>query len=311
MSKVLLFTHRNDIDGMGSAVLAKLAFEDVEYVPCATFELGTELNKYLQSGKIYDYDKIFVTDLWLEEPYFSATKNVKGLTEKFFIFDHHKSSFEHPHVADFKIVLEIKNEKGLCCGTSLFYEYLLAEGLLKEKKTISRFVELTRRHDTWEWKTKYNDEMARELALLFDILGADGYIDMMSRKLASSDESSEFEFDDVQMMLIDGRKKLVARKVEEYAKKLYYRDVDGLKAGVTFINYEYRNEFAEYLREQNYDIDFLMIVAMELGTISYRSVKDNVNVRGIAVARGGKGHDKAATNGIPTLDILKVIDTLV
>ncbi len=27
--KVLLFTHKSDIDGMGNAVLAKLAFENV------------------------------------------------------------------------------------------------------------------------------------------------------------------------------------------------------------------------------------------------------------------------------------------
>ena len=29
--KVLLFTHMSDIDGMGNAVLAKLAFENVNY----------------------------------------------------------------------------------------------------------------------------------------------------------------------------------------------------------------------------------------------------------------------------------------
>ena len=30
--KVLLFTHKNDIDGMGNAILANLAYEEVDYV---------------------------------------------------------------------------------------------------------------------------------------------------------------------------------------------------------------------------------------------------------------------------------------
>ena len=93
--KVLLFTHKNDIDGMGSAILAKLAFSEVDYVLCATFDLQKEIAKYLDSGKIYDYDMIFVTDLWLEEPMFSKIASDEQLTDKFFIFDHHKSSFEH------------------------------------------------------------------------------------------------------------------------------------------------------------------------------------------------------------------------
>ena len=29
--KVLLFTHKSDIDGMGNAILAKLSFEEVDY----------------------------------------------------------------------------------------------------------------------------------------------------------------------------------------------------------------------------------------------------------------------------------------
>ena len=29
--KVLLFTHKNDIDGMGNAILANLAYDEVNY----------------------------------------------------------------------------------------------------------------------------------------------------------------------------------------------------------------------------------------------------------------------------------------
>ena len=53
--KILLFTHKNDIDGMGNAVLARLAFEEVNYVLCGTFDLINKVNEYILNKK----DKIF------------------------------------------------------------------------------------------------------------------------------------------------------------------------------------------------------------------------------------------------------------
>ena len=90
--KVLLFTHKSDIDGMGNAVLAKLAFDDVDYVLCETFNLQNEISKFYDDGTIYNYDMIFVTDLWLEEPMLSKIANNQQLINRFFVFDHHKSA---------------------------------------------------------------------------------------------------------------------------------------------------------------------------------------------------------------------------
>jgi len=41
-----------------------------------------------------------------------------------------------------------------------------------------------------------------------------------------------------------------------------------------------------------------MMIAPDPGVICYRSVKDGINVRSIAEAFGGKGHNKAASNPI-------------
>ena len=41
-----------------------------------------------------------------------------------------------------------------------------------------------------------------------------------------------------------------------------------------------------------------MLIALDYGTISYRNIKDNINVRLIAEAMGGKGHDKASSSPI-------------
>lgn len=317
MRKVLLFTHKNDIDGMGSAVLARLAFTYVDYVLCETFELQKAIEEYFENGKIYTYDMIYIADLWLEEPMFSRLATDKRLSGKWIIFDHHKSSFalrdaslKNPEIVYFNSVLKIEDEKGLCCGTSLFFEYLIENHFLDKRSACNEFVELTRRHDTWEWKTKYNDEKSRELALLFEVLGPEGYINIMHKKLLLAGAGGKFVFDGMERMLIENKKKLVAEMVKKYADNMYIRDIMGLKAGIAYINYEYRNELGEYLREQKYDVDFVMIVALDRSTVSYRSVKDGVNVRKVAVAMGGKGHDKAATNPISEKQKLAILDVL-
>lgn len=308
--KVLIFTHKSDIDGMGGAVLAKLAFEDVTYILTETFNLQNELGKYYDSGTIYDYDLIFVTDLWLEEPYLSKVANDEKLKNKFFVFDHHESALtENFQGYDFTTI-KISDDLGLCSGTSLFYEYLTNQEYLNtDDIRIKNFQELTRRYDTWEWKTKYNDENPHKLTLLFDSLGCDNYINLMYKKLANN-KGEKFKFDEIEEMLINNKISQVEEKLKNYANKVHYVDLFGYKAGIVFIDYEYRNDLVEYFRKNNYEMDFAMLVAMDYGTISYRSVKEDVNVRLIAEKMGGKGHDKAASSPITSKKIQDIINIL-
>lgn len=309
--KILLFTHKSDIDGMGNAVLAKLAFDEVDYVLCETFNLQNEIAKYYDDGSIYNYDKVFVTDLWLEEPTLTKVANDEQLKDKFFVFDHHKSALEGNFNKYPFTTIRISDERGLCSGTSLFYEYLVANSFIDSTiRRIEDFSELTRKYDTWEWKTKYNDEMPHELTLLFDSVGCDGYIKLMFEKLRNS-ANGDFQFSELERMLIDNKISQVQEKLSNYAKKIYYREILGLKAGIVFIDYEYRNDLAEYLRSHNFDMDFAMLIALDYGTISYRSIKEEVNVRKIAEFFGGKGHDKTASSPISEEQKRKLIDLLI
>jgi nanoRNase/pAp phosphatase (c-di-AMP/oligoRNAs hydrolase) len=58
-------------------------------------------------------------------------------------------------------------------------------------------------------------------------------------------------------------------------------------------------------------MDFAMFIAMDRKTASYRSVKDGVNVRNVAVYFGGKGHDTAATNPISDEKFREFLATLI
>lgn len=296
--KVLLFTHKSDIDGMGGAVLATLAFGKVDYVLCETFSLQNEIAKYYDNRAIYDYDKIFVTDLWLGEPTLSRIANDKRLTGKFFVFDHHESALDEGCNKYPFVTIRISDQHGFCSGTSLFYKYLLDAGLIKSDSLATRqFVELTRRYDTWEWKTKYDDETPHQLSILFDAVGHDEYIRLMSKKLKDANAAG-FKFTTSENKAIKNKERQIREKLIEHAEKVYYKQIHGYRAGIVFIDYEYRNDLAEYFRQNNFDMDFAMLIARDYGTISYRSVKEGINVRPIAEAFGGKGHDKAASSPI-------------
>ena len=98
--------------------------------------------------------------------------------------------------------------------------------------------------------------------------------------------------------------------IKGYLKNIYYRNILDLKAGIIFINYEFRNEIAEYLRENKYDIDFVMMISIDRGVVSYRRIKENVSVRKVAEYFNGKGHDAAATNPITSKHKEKILDIL-
>ena len=308
--KVLLFTHKNDIDGMGNAILAQLAFDEVNYVLCGTFDLTDSVEKYYKDGSIYDYDRVYVTDLCLQDPILSKIAQDEKISKKIQVFDHHKT-FAEPKYTDHPfITVQLENEKGLCCGTSIFYNHLLQEGLLtSDNQAIAEFVELTRQHDTWEWRNIYNNEKSRELSILFDALGCDGYISLMTEKLRNK-ETKVFDYDSMERTLIDNRKQQIAEKCKFYADRIHYREILGMKAGIVFITYEYRNELAEYFRENNFDMDFTMMIAFDPGVVAYRSVKEGVHVRPVAELFGGKGHEKAATNPITDEMLTKIIKIL-
>lgn len=305
--KVLLFTHKNDIDGMGNAVLSKLAFNDVTCVLCETFDLNDKVNEFIITGRIYEYDKIFITDLCLSEELLHSINADDKLKNKIQIIDHHKTYDDEKYTKFSFVKVKIKNDKGLCCGTSLFYEYLLKNNFISANTATDEFVELTRLHDTWEWKNIYNNEKARELAVLFDAIGTEGYINFMFEKLSTE---KEFNFNSIESVLINNQKTVIADAIEGYLKNIHTREILGMKAGIVFISYEFRNELAEYLRENKYDIDFVMMVSPDRSVISYRSIKENISVRKVAEFFNGKGHDAAATNPITTYQKEMILNIL-
>ncbi len=286
--KVLLFTHKVDIDGMGSAVFAKLAFNNPTIVFCDTFEIDQKIEEKFDDNSIYDYDRIFVTDLCPSESMLERLSSDKNLTDKFLVLDHHISILEKmskPHKNTFVIV---ENEFGKCSGTSLFYDYMLSEGLIFETASTKEFAELTRQYDTWEWKNIYHNETANDLNIMFSLLKIDGYVEYFYNILHNNFEL----FDAISLSQIQNYKNQQKIACEESLKQIHVEKVNGYTVAVIdAMTDENKNDVAEMLKSNNpQNVDYIAMVITSRNTLSLRAIKSEINIGNIAEAFGGKGH---------------------
>jgi oligoribonuclease NrnB/cAMP/cGMP phosphodiesterase (DHH superfamily) len=288
--KILLFTHISDVDGLNNVVLSKQAFKKVEYVLCEASDVDNKIREKIIDFDLYDY--IYVTDLCPTDNMLLFI-DASRYKNKFKVFDHHKGALEQlSRNYDF-VTLKIEDDKGLCCGTSLFYEYLVSNNLIKSTDNLNKLVELTRKYDTWEWK-KDNNIDARNLTWLFNACGIDEYLKILEKRVMKNDfslEESDYE-------KIEKWKNDFDLQISTIVKRMKFMSINGYKAGIVSSAYEYRNDIADYIRDRKYDIDFLAIVFTDKSSVSYRSIKEDVDVNEIAKLYGGKGHVNASSSPI-------------
>lgn len=274
---------------MGGIILLKLIYKRVKYELCEGFDVNNKFEFYY-NNKLFDvYSKVYITDLHLNKKNLDIINNDNKLKHKLILFDHNESVTEF-NSYDFVNII-IKDKKSYCCSTSLLYEYLLNNNKIKRTNALDIFCEATRIFDTGIWNVD-KDDIARDLSLLFDAIGPDDYIEKMYNKLKVE---RDFSFYNNELKLIDLKRKATDNEVVSYIKKIRLKKIYGHKAGIIYISYEFRNEIAQYLRKNKlYDIDFIVLVAVDNYSISIRNINPNVNVRLIAEKIGGKGHFGAA-----------------
>ena len=301
MNKIIIFSHESDIDGLGSIILAKIAFKNFDYELFPNNEkLELTFRKYLNNKKINKYDKIYITDLALYDPSLTIVAN-SNLKDKVLVFDHHqKSIIDNMNRYSFTKILEKENNEKTC-GTKLFYNYLINSKLLKKKKIIDTFVEYTRLEDTWEWKLNKKDYCAHDLAILFNAIGIDNYINNMVNKLLNN---YKFTYNYEERKMIKDKKQEYNKIIKNYIKETeIFIDENNNKYGIVYANYEYRNEIAETFKNNNnkQEIKYLIIVALDKGKYgqkSYRSIDESFDVNNVAMDHGGGGHPQAASVNI-------------
>lgn len=301
MEKIIIFSHENDIDGIGAIVLGKVAFGDIDYVLASNvYALEAKFREKLEDGSLYQYDWIFITDLALDNPSLKIVSEDPILPDKVLVFDHHKSAIDAELNKFYFTRIRVEVDGIQTCGTKLFYEYLVGEKYIQKTPSLDEFVELTRLEDTWEWKTSGDLGLkAHDMAILFNVIGIDGYIDSMLKKVLNS----SVEFTEEEQEAIALEKERYLKKLQEiWSSAECFTDEYKNRFAAVFAEYGLRNELGEYVRGlSGIDIAYLIIVALEKGDYgqkSYRSIAPGFDVNEIAQAHGGGGHPAAASVNI-------------
>lgn len=302
---IKLFTHI-DLDGVGCAVLAKLAFKDDVDIEYCDFN-DNEINK-----KVLDYINhdnkafIYITDI-------SVNEEVAKLLDKrgnVQLLDHHPTALNLNKYNWCKVITGCLNVDGIkTSGTEMFYYWLGINGYLDDElennKLLKKFVELVRDYDTWRW-TEFGDEgiLCKQINDLLYIYGKEKFISWCISKIYYN---NSLELNDTDKLLLNIKQKEIDNYIEKKDKQLFILPMCGYNAGFVFAE-KYFNELGNKLCKKHPEVDFIVMIDMD-GTISYRTIREDLDLgQKIAKQFGGGGHPKAAGSQFSKEVLLKIVE---
>jgi oligoribonuclease NrnB/cAMP/cGMP phosphodiesterase (DHH superfamily) len=175
-------------------------------------------------------------------------------------------------------------------GTSMFYDHVVGAGYMNNYSDTSLFVEKARRYDTWEWDTIYKDLASKKLNMLFGLLGRDKFVERFS-------DNPGMEFSAGEKLLVEVEEERIKNYIKKVSKNVIQKSAYGYNFGLVFAE-SYISELGNTLCKENTDLDFIMIVNVGGGGISFRGIHDNIDLGVVAKLFGGGGHPKAAGAGM-------------
>lgn len=286
---VFIFSHIADCDGITPIILAKLAFNNVEY-KLLDNPIDNEFLEYINNNDFSKYDYIFMTDICINED--TIKKLDDNFIKKFKVFDHHISNM-HMNKYDFIEIVDkdiIKQS-----GTSLFYRYLRKEfdNQLLNKNSVKTIVDIVRLADTWAF-VEENKEPNFNLVDFLSILGIDSYIEYFYNFVLNNDE---FYLEEKYSFLFEMENKRKLNYIDLKEKQMIRAYLNPYNVGIVFAE-NYRSLLGNELSKRHTELDFIIIINLSR-SISYRTIKDDIDLSQIASIYGGKGHQKAAGSPLP------------
>ncbi|RCW50404.1 DHH family phosphoesterase [Paenibacillus prosopidis] len=282
----LLYTH-NDLDGVGCGIVARCAFGGkVEIRYNSVDGLNLQVERFLEKSRKKNF--LFITDLSVNEA------NEHGLDEfvksggRVKLIDHHKTALHFNKYPWGSVQVEYENGK-LASATSLFYEYLIQNGLLTPTKGMDEFVELVRQYDTWEWE-KHGSQQAKRLNDLFYLVSLEEFEEKMTERLQKNEH---FSFDEFEEKILDLEEEKIERYVRRKKREIIQTIIHDRYVGVVHAE-SYHSELGNELGKENPHLDYIAIMNMGGKKISLRTIHDHIDVSEIAGLYGGGGHAKAS-----------------
>ena len=297
---IKLFTH-TDLDGVGCAILAKLVFGkevDIEY--CNYDDINLKVEEYFNSNLDYE---CHITDISVND---ELASKINNSNKKYQLLDHHPTALELNKYDWCSVVIEDEKTNVKTSGTELYYNWLIDNNHLKSNSVLDRFVKLVRNYDTWRWSTLGDKGLiCKQVNDLLYLYGRDKFIDWCLTEIYSG----VFPLlNDTDELVLDIKQKEIDDYVEAKNKQIFVYHGLGMVWGVVFAE-KYVSELGNRLCQMNPEIDFIAMINMS-GTVSYRTVKDNIDLGKVAKLFGGGGHPKAAGSQISKDKQLKVIKAI-
>lgn len=318
--KVKLFTH-TDLDGIGCAILAYLAFgkENVDVKYCNYDDIDDKVEKFMEDGDLYrSYNQIFITDISVSDSVANMINISDRADRRVQLFDHHGTALEL-NKYDWCIVKEYEYLPDICyrtCGSDLFCSYGLWPKYLDNytpevRGNIAQFASIVRNYDTWMWKELGDIGLiSKQMNDLFHIYGREKFIEWAVKRIqfGTSPLHPDRWFSETDLLLLNQKQNDIDIYVEQKNKQIkHFTDKWGYSYGAIFAE-RYFSELGNQLCEMNPDLAYVAMIDISNGRVSYRSIRDHINL-GTEIAHnyGGGGHPKAAGS---TFDSTRAMETV-
>lgn len=299
MIKNKLFTH-TDLDGIGCAILAKLAFgENIDISYCDHDNIDKEVNDFLLSNK--DFNACYITDIKVND---FVAKLINDNYKSVYLMDHHPTALYLDKYDWCTIKIEDENTKIKTSGTELYYQWLINNGYLKQSKSLDKFVETVRDYDTWRWNVLGEEGViCKRINDLMYLYGKDEFIKWCLFEIRDDVFPKLHIVDEI---VLDIKQKEINQYIEEKNETLFEAEICGRKCGIVFAE-KYVSELGNKLCKLHPEIDFVAMIDINNSTVSYRSIRDDIKLgEDIASKFGGGGHPQAAGSSFNE-DIKKII----
>lgn len=336
-----MFTH-NDLDGIGCAVLAKLAHNtyneikgvniDIEYLGYNNCD--DRISNFFLDNEHENYEFVYITDLSLKESTIDII-NRKCDYSKVIILDHHKTS-EHYNTYLFAYKIE-RIDDVLQCGTTLFYKLKRGDiyrnyvkhfenALRSEPRPLGKiknYIDTAIGKNLLEFVVQFDPisyfvESVRlydtwqwqddvfhipyELNMLLDVYSPSALTDLIVDMLINN--PFQLIYSDKFNSLLGSLSAMRDSYIKKAIENAIITNIDGHTVAVTFA--EKHQSMIGNVLAQNSDIDYSAIIDLNGKKISFRSVGD-FDVSEIAKKYGGGGHKNASGAVIDSSLLVSVI----
>lgn len=295
--KIKLFNH-GDLDAVGCTLVAMKEYGyrnvDVEY--CDYNNINEKLLEFLATGCHMDYDKIYITDISVNEK--MAELITTYHSDYIELYDHHPTAL-WLNKYDWATV-EINGVDGIKISATRLFANNISSNY--RGTGFEDIIFMMDSYDTWNWTVNGCTD-AKRLNDLMYIIGRDRFIDSIVNNGYKIDINSGIYND-----ILNIEQEKIDRIIDRKHKNMINIYNGGYKVGVIFAD-NYQSEIGNSICKMDENTDLVAMINMDSKTVSFRTTKDEVDLSAFAKLYSGGGHAKAS--GCPiTKEWMEVISMM-